>query len=120
MKTYTENMTGCVAQGEILFLRVDKIPEGLEEATSENGKLIVGHSETGHCHVIDIAKHKNATLLIDKTNALIAYLRVNDCPAELVHLRQHDTHESISFPPGCYQIRYRAEDTPEGWKRVAD
>lgn len=120
MKHYDKSVTKPMAQGEILFLRVDALPKGLEEAAPVNGQLIVGHSETGHCHVIELDKSKSAQLLIDKTNALIAYLKVNDVPAELKHLRSYDTHESISFAPGIYRVRYRAEDTPEGWKRVAD
>lgn len=118
MKTFCKN-TNSAAQGEILFLRTDKIPEGLQTAKPENGHLIIGHSETGHHHVIDLKKSKQAQLLIDKTNALIAYLDIGE-DSIVEHLRSYDTHESIKLPAGKYQIRYRAEDTPQGWQRVMD
>lgn len=103
-------------QGDICIRRIDKLPKGLEVAPVENGVHIVAHSETGHHHVID---SRNAQLLIDKTNQFIAYLNVRE-PVDLVHLRDHDTHEPLHFEPGIYEVRRQREYEPQGFRRVED
>lgn len=107
---------GSVAQGDVLIRQIDKLPDGLQEAKPEGGYHIVTHSETGHHHVV---LERQAQMLIDRTNEFIAYLRVNE-PCELKHLREHDTHESIEFPPGNYEIIRQRESAPQGWRRAAD
>lgn len=114
-------------QGEALFIEVDSIPEGLEEASPVNGNLIIAHSETGHHHVIDVSRishktggSKTARHLIDKTNEFISYLEVND-NCEVKHLRDHDTHKSMPLEKGKkYQVRLRREYAPEGFRKVQD
>lgn len=112
MKTFKNQ----AAQGDMLLIKRDKLPDGLELATSEGHYHVVAHSETGHNHVIDRNK---AQLLIDKTNAFIAYLNVLE-PTEIEHLRSHDTHESIKVDKGVYEIRRQREYTPEGYRRAQD
>lgn len=119
MVTYELNQRGPVAQGELLFLRIDSIPTEAVEVAATNGQLVVGHSETGHSHVVELKTFGQAQLLKDKNNNLIGYLKINE-PVELKHLRTFDTHESILFPVGNYRVRYRAEDTPSGWQQVLD
>ena len=104
------------AQGDVFFERIEEMPEGLELAKLDNGNFVVAHSESGHNHVID---SRNAQLFIDKTNQFIAYLKVM-APAELKHLRDHDTHETLAFEPGIYRIRRQREATPEGWQKAQD
>ena len=103
-------------QGDICIRRVDNMPKGLKVAEIENGNYIVAHSETGHHHVID---SRTAQMLVDETNAFIAYLSVRE-PVDLVHLRDHDTHEALHFEPGIYEVRRQREYTPEGFRRVED
>lgn len=113
-------MANQMRQGELLFIEVDSIPDGLEVADGENGHLIIGHSETGHHHVIDISRSKSAQHLIDKTNQFISYLSVND-NCEVKHLRDFDTHKSLPLEGGKkYQVRRRREYSPEGLRRVQD
>ena len=52
-------------------------------------------------------------------NPLVSWLQVNRSTA-LDHLRPHDTHESIMFEPGIYEVRRQREYTPEGFRRVED
>lgn len=104
------------AQGDVMFVRVAELPANLEVAEMEDGNFIVAHSETGHNHVVD---SRNAQLLIDKTNAFMAYLKVSK-PTEVKHLRSFDTHESLLLEPGNYQVRRQREYMPEGFRRVAD
>lgn len=112
MKTFKN----IAAQGDVMFKRIDKLPEGLVDAETENGKFVVAHSETGHNHVIDRNK---AQLLIDRTNEFIAYLKVDE-EAFLEHERSFDTHETIKFEPGIYEVRRQREYVPEGYRRAQD
>lgn len=104
------------AQGDCMIIKIEKLPEGLTQAKSENGKFVVAHSETGHNHIV---LEKTARLLIDKTNEFIAYLDVAE-PTELEHLRNFDTHESIMLEPGIYEVRRQREYVPDGYRRAAD
>jgi hypothetical protein len=104
------------AQGDVMFIKVDNLPENLEMAKAENGKFVVAHSETGHNHVID---SRNAQLLIDKTNAFVAYIKISK-PTEVEHQRSFDTHESLLLTPGNYQVRRQREYVPEGFRKAQD
>jgi len=113
MKTFKT----IAAQGDVMFKRVDILPDGLVEAPKEGGKYVVAHSETGHNHTV---LERNAQLLINQTNEFIAYLKVGDEGAILEHERSFDTHESIKFEPGIYEVRRQREYIPEGYRRAAD
>ena len=105
------------AQGDVLFIKRDSLPDGLIEDKPVNGKFVVAHSETGHHHTV---LEKNAQLLIDETNEFIAYLKVNEGGATIEHERSFDTHEPIKFNEGIYEIRRQREYTPEGYRRAQD
>src|ERR1700742_1116940 len=98
------------AQGDVMFIRVDAIPDGAILTEAKEGFFIVAHSETGHNHVID---SRNAQMLIDKTNEFIAYVRISK-ETEVKHQRSFDTHESLLLTPGNYQVRRQREYVPEG------
>lgn len=117
MKTFTKQ----AAQGDLLIKRVESIPSGLKKAAIVNGAYVVAHSETGHNHVVDAAPHVE---VYETDNPLLAYMRVIEAMEAtetlLRHLRGHDTHETISIPPGNYELRRQREYTPEGWRRAQD
>lgn len=104
------------AQGDVMFIRIDKIPESAIAAQAEGGHFIVAHSETGHNHVL---ASRNAQMLIDKTNEFVAYVRVSK-ETEVRHQRSFDTHESLLLTPGNYEVRRQREYVPEGFRKVAD
>ena len=108
-------------QGEILVIQVDEFPAkgNFEPVSPENGRLIVGHSETGHHHVIELVKSPNAKLLVDKTNEFIALLDLGE-DAVIEHLRSFDTHKPLHLKKGKHIVRHRREFTPEGLRRVED
>ena len=112
MKTFTK----CAAQGDVYFVRIEKMPEGYVEIAPEDGKLIVTHSETGHHHVMD---YSNAKMYRNPKNELDAVL-VIDKPTTINHLRSFDTHAPILFDAGIYNVRRQREYTPEGFRKVAD
>jgi hypothetical protein len=103
-------------QGDLMIRRIDAIPSGLKRAEPDGNRHVLAHSETGHHHVIEA---RGAERFIDEMNSFIAYLDVAD-ETELRHLRDFDTHESLSLPPGKYEVRNAREYTPEGWRRSAD
>lgn len=117
MKTFKN----CAAQGDLLIRRINALPAASEEVEAVEGQYVVAHSETGHNHVIDATPAVN---WYSCENPLISYLAVVEATdaAEclLRHLREFDTHETISISPGIYEIRRQREYTPEGWRRVED
>lgn len=122
------------AQGEVLIWMKKFAPKAVLEKIAalknmqdmklENGKMILGHSETGHHHVLEpVAKKvpisKAATALIDAANDTFIELKLNQ-PCKIVHLRGFDTHASVVLPSGDYIRGIREEQTVKGWVRVAD
>jgi len=117
----TRTFTNQAAQGDLLIRRVKALPANLKAAPVCDGTFIVAHSETGHNHVIDARPNVK---VYDTEDPLLSYLEVinaTDAMETLLrHLRGHDTHETISIPPGIYELRRQREYTPEGWRRAAD
>lgn len=112
MKTFEQ----CAAQGDVMFTRVDSLPEGLVEFDPVNGEVIVAHSETGHNHVM---KSEGVKMYQSANDNFTAYLVVNnDTP--LIHMRGHDTHEALMFKQGIYRVKRQREYTPEGWRKAQD
>lgn len=109
------------AQGEIRCFRVDAMPKGLKPLVREKGHLIIGHSETGHHHVLlaERAEVFEATTAPEGMRVLYALL---ETPGELRHLRDYDTHGSHFFEPGIYMFRADREYDPyaELARQVAD
>lgn len=101
------------AQGEITIIRIGDVPKHREmdgaPLALENGKLIIGHSETGHHHVLE--RVSGATVTVSK-NAPAGMKILHAILTEansLVHERGHDTHETIDLAPGEYEIRIARE-----------
>jgi hypothetical protein len=112
MKTFKN----ICAQGDVYIRRIDRLPANAVPMPSENGKVIVAHSETGHHHTMDdddVVMHRLPDSIMD------CFLVVKD-EAVLEHQRPHDTHEPIKFGAGTYHVRRQREHTPEGWRQVAD
>lgn len=109
------------AQGEIRIYRVDAIPGNVKPLAKEQGQLIIGHSETGHHHVLiaDRAQVFEADTAPQGMRILYAIL---ESQGELKHLRGHDTHAPHAFEPGVYMFRTDREydQYAELARRVAD
>jgi len=121
--TTEKTFDAIAAQGELTIFRIEKLPDGIEPMAVTEGRFIVGHSETGHHHVIDAAP--DVEVFVRKDDPLTMYLRilgedVSERKAKLRHERSHDTHAPLSFSPGIYQINVSQEYSPEGWRRVID
>ena len=108
-----KTITTIGAQGDVVFRRVDKLPEG---CTKQKDR-IVAHSETGHNHVASTGDYY-------VKNGMLSYLVVNG-PVQIDHHRDWDTHETVQLyaddkPEIVWEIRRQREHTPEGWRRVED
>ena len=136
MKFITEEMFKSgqpVAQGEVLIWMKKYAPASVIDATAgltlspislEKEQLIVGHSETGHHHVIEPVRegvHISDVVqgLIDSANDSFMLLNASE-DFKIVHLRNTDTHGAFAFPAGEYIRGLREEQTIDGWVRVAD
>lgn len=115
----TVNMLG--AQGDVLFRRIDKLPEGLVQMRPQAEGYVVAHSETGHHHTVSPLEAK----LFDRAqrDPMICYLQLASEHVDVVHHRPHDTHETLRLVGGVgavYEVRRQEEYTPQGWRRVED
>jgi hypothetical protein len=101
-------------QGDVLIVRIDTMPEGIEPVPRDNGRVILAYGEvTGHVHAVegDVALFAPA----DVAELEERFLRV-EREARLVH----EEHEAITLPPGIYSVRRQREYTPERVRPVAD
>jgi hypothetical protein len=113
------------AQGEITIIRIGDVPKNKKLSgvamKPERGRFIIGHSETGHHHVID-AKGANVAVLDRAQEGMRVLHAILENPTSLDHERGFDTHESIELPPGEYEFRIGREYDPyaEIARRQAD
>ena len=103
------------AQGDILLVAVDELPDGLVRRTGPEAG-IVAHSETGHHHV---ARAIGLEVWDDPRDPLTCYLRSSE-PVRIEHLRDYDTHAPITMAPGIIRVRRQREWATAGWQRVED
>lgn len=117
MKTFTR----IAAQGDFLIMKIDNIPDGVEPMkNTDETKIVVAHSETGHNHVMD-RTHVDAFVASNtkEVDLYEMFLSVKE-PTEINHLRSFDTHETLLVPPGNYVIKRQREYTAEGFRKAAD
>ena len=111
------------AQGELTIFRIEALPSDIEPMAITDGRFIIGHSETGHHHVIDAGDEVKA--FVKKSDATTMYLSVlaadvNERKVRLRHERNHDTHAALTIAPGIYQINVSREYELTAWHRVVD
>jgi hypothetical protein len=116
MKTFTR----MAAQGDFIIFRIPALPENLEQVAPLNGVHVVAHSETGHNHVLE-AEHVTAykPAGVKDVDLYKMFFSV-EAPAQITHLRSHDTHEALLVPPGTYEVRRQREYVADGFRKAAD
>lgn len=106
------------AQGEITIRRIGDVPAkrdfglGFMPLPTERGKFVIGHSETGHHHVLSRTDGCNVAVMEQPPEGMRILRAILENPTSLDHLRGHDTHESIALPPGEYEFRIAREYDP--------
>lgn len=78
----------------------------------ENGRFIIGHSETGHHHVMERGGVEVVEMPAPSAGIRLLRAIVANPNKELVHERPHDTHETLGFSEGAYEIRIGREYDP--------
>jgi len=117
MKTFKHT----AAQGEISIRRIEKMPDNVTPLAPENGHFVIGHSETGHHHVMTLDR-KQVFVDPNPPVGMRVLYAVLESAGQLVHQRGHDTHETIQIEPGVYEFRLGREFDPyaELARQVAD
>lgn len=98
-------MNKPIRHGEILLMPVSKIPDG---KTSKHIDYIVGHSETGHNHVLEGIEFE-----VTETPMKEIYFRLFK-PTNLVHKKITDKHKTLKVPAGLYKRFHDTEYDPFG------
>ncbi len=112
----THNIKKNAAQGDVRFLRVDALPDCAKKTDDK----VIAHSETGHHHTVSMGD------VYTTADPMISYLVLTDKPAEVVHHRSWDTHETLrllndeSRGETIWEIRRQREYTPWGERMVVD
>ena len=113
------------AQGEITVIRLGGVPRDKKLPGSamkvEGIHFVIGHSETGHHHVIE-AKGASVSVLDKQPEGMRVLRAILENPTSLDHLRDSDTHDPIRLEPGLYEFRIGREFDPyqEIARRQAD
>lgn len=90
-----------IRHGEVMLVPVAKAPAGtVEHVTS----CIVGHSESGHHHVLD-SPLEFATI-VSSSGTLYVDL---DTPTRLSHRKGHQQHRELEVPAGTWRVVRKTE-----------
>lgn len=102
------------AQGELTIRRIGSLPRnralppGYTAMKPEKGRFIIGHSETGHHHVME-ADGATVGVMDKPPEGMRVLYMILENPLAVEHLRGHDTHETVTNEPGVYEVRIARE-----------
>lgn len=109
------------AQGEITIIRLGKVRGAKKLAgqvmKAERGQFIIGHSETGHHHVIS-AKGADVSVLERQPEGMRVLRAILTETNALTHLRGHDTHDPIQLDGG-YEYEFRIGREYDPYQEIA-
>lgn len=95
----------AIRHGEVTLRPVDEFPAGKSKSQTS---YIVGHSETGHHHVLE-SDAKFATFMDEANNAL--YVKLPEA-GKLVHQKTVNRHKDLVVPAGIYKVTRKKEYDP--------
>lgn len=99
-------MNKPILHGENAIVPVDKMPKG---KTEKHKTFIVGHSETGHHHVLEsINKTEDFDIIVKDGEIYFT----NSYEAKVTHKKTHDIHETVTVAPGIYKVNRKTEYSP--------
>lgn len=101
-------MLKAIRHGEILLHPVEELPRGRK---ASHKSYIVGHSESGHHHVLESVEDFKVLKTADDS----VWLEIMS-PAKLVHKKQVDKHNTLTVSPGKYHVIYKTEYSP--WEKI--
>lgn len=109
-------------QGELAFVSVKSIPKDAKAIKADllGNDLIVGHSESGHHHVLRGSGKADWQVFQDPKDPLTCYLKLSE-DTTVEHLKVgSDAHAAFALGAGLWKISRQQELTPEGWRAVRD
>jgi hypothetical protein len=93
----------AIRHGEILLLPVDCLPKNFVEVEKVTS-CIVGHSESGHHHVLE------CDAVFEQIRGIPRRLFVDlPCDARLRHLKSYQPHRELRVPAGRWQVICKTE-----------
>lgn len=95
-----------VMHGECWLMPIDEVPRDAEFKDSK--RYIVGHSETGHHHVLVSTKPFQVMPEDEKHDLFVRLFE----PAKVEHQKTFDIHETQVLAPGAYAIYHKTEYDP--------
>ncbi len=117
-------------QGDVVLVRIDKLPEGLiASERDKHGRIVLAHGErSGHGHAIrdkSVCSFRLATTGEDPSGVSggVDYIEVGGSGATLAHeytSGQKAEHDAIDLPPGVYKVALQREYTPLAIVRAQD
>ena len=105
IKHYENGDTRQKYQGDMSILKIDKIDKDISFIPLKKNRLIVGHSESGHNHVL--IKEKGADIEIAQDEKGY-FIRVNSGSAKIVH-EKVGGHETQTIEQGISFIGHQYE-----------
>lgn len=108
----THRTPAPIRHGEILLMPCGE-PEADSVTMVERSTVpIVGHSETGHHHVLECPAP------VEVIHADATYVRLAE-PGALVQLKETDRHRDLPVPAGLYKVLTKTEYDPFADQRRA-
>jgi hypothetical protein len=98
----------AIRHGEVFLRPVEKVP-AKDVAVQECTSFIVGHSETGHHHVLE--SKANFTVTEDAVDKAFLYVTLFE-PGTLVHQKTVNRHNNLTVPAGTYEVIRKTEYNP--------
>jgi hypothetical protein len=99
-----KNILKPIRHGEIMLVPANKVPKG---KTTKHTNFIIGHSETGHHHVIESRNPFEMT----ETETGELYIKLFG-DAAIVHKKTTDKHKTLTISKGIYQRFHDTEYDP--------
>lgn len=118
-----------IRQGDVMLVKVSKLPDGCKHIEPENGRrFVLAHGEvTGHAHAIyeftsEVDKEQELAKAAEVGDALLARIRALrtaqmwECPEGEWYLEirkqstmKHEEHSAPKIPPGIYYCPVQVE-----------
>jgi hypothetical protein len=89
-----------IRHGEVLLLPIEQLPRGVTTAVKQ---CIVGHSESGHHHVLE-----SDTAFAQLVAEGDLYVDL-DTPTPLRHHKSHHQHRELTIPAGAWRVVKKTE-----------
>lgn len=105
------------AQGEIRMFRINSVPASAKPFAKEKGQYIIGHSETGHHHVLE-AERVQVFADAEAPAGMRVLYAILESAGSLNHQRGHDTHAPHEFAAGDV-IMFRTDREYDPYEQLA-